>query len=468
VQTWRISADLIQYHRQATDPTHQREQPRNMLAALLIIPILTILIFLHELGHYTMARRAGVRVEEFGIGLPPRLWGYKRGDTIWSINWIPLGGFVRVLGEDGKDFSEESMQAKTPGQRATFLAAGSIMNFLTALVLIGVLLVGHGDPSSNVYVMDVVPDSPAESGGLVEGDRVLDIDGEPVSTDDDFRAATQDSLGTPMAVTVLRNGVEETFEVIPRENPPVGEGATGVRISNVTVANVVFEDVAAGSIASGYFEPGDQVLRIGNTEVIDSVSYDTAINEYLGETVEAVVERDGAEVTVALRLPASLGEDGETLGAEVVADIVFTAVNPLRAVPMTVVRFFEYIQLMFDGLVMILNGEIPLSDFAGPIGMGQLTSEVVEQSTVPQWVAVVTIMILLSLNLGLLNLLPLPALDGGRLMFVAIEVLRRGKRVAPEKEGLVHMVGLVMLLTLMIAIAFIDIDRIISGQSLLQ
>ncbi len=95
------------------------------MAALLIIPILTFLIFVHELGHYVMAKRAGVKVEEFGFGLPPRLYGIQRGETIWSINWIPLGGFVRVLGEDGKDFSGRSMQSKTPGQRASFLAAGS-------------------------------------------------------------------------------------------------------------------------------------------------------------------------------------------------------------------------------------------------------------------------------------------------------------------------------------------------------
>ena len=439
-----------------------------MLAALLIIPILTFLIFVHELGHFVMARRAGVRVEEFGFGLPPRIWGYKRGDTLWSINWIPLGGFVRVLGEDAKDYSEESMQSKTPGQRALFLGAGSIMNFLTAFVLIGILLVAHGDPTSNLYVVEVTPDSPAEFAGMQAGDRVMAIDGDEASSTDDFRKATDANLGSTMNVTVLRDGVEQTLPVSPRENPPVGQGATGIRISNVAVSDIVIDGVPAGSTAAAYFEPGDQILQIGNTEIIDSVSYEYAITRNAGESVDAVVKRDGAEVPLVLAIPADLGEEGETLGADVVAEVQFTPVNPIRAIPLTVERFFGFIQLMFEGLVMILNGEVPLSQIAGPIGMGQLTSEVVERSAVPGWVAVVTIMILLSLNLAILNLLPLPALDGGRLMFVAIEVLRRGKRVAPEKEGLVHMVGLVVLLTLMIAVAFVDIDRIISGQSFLQ
>ena len=439
-----------------------------MLTALLIIPILTFLIFVHELGHYVMARRAGVRVEEFGFGLPPRLWGYKRGDTIWSINWIPLGGFVRVLGEDGKDYSEESMQAKTAGQRALFLGAGSFMNFLTALVLIGVLLVAHGDPTSNLYVVEVTPDSPAETAGFEPGDRVLEIDGESANSTDDFRDATNANLGSTMDVTVLRNGVEQTLAVSPRENPPVGQGATGVRISNVNESNIIVESVPAGTVAAEFFQPEDQILQIGDAEIVDSVSYETAISRHAGETVEATVKRNGTEVPLMLAIPADLGENGESLGADIIAEVQFSPVNPIRAIPLTVERFFGFIELMFEGLVMILNGEVPLSQIAGPIGMGQLTSEVVERSTVPGWVAVITIMILLSLNLAILNLLPLPALDGGRLMFVGIEVLRRGKRVAPEKEGLVHMVGLVVLLTLMIAVAFVDIDRIISGQSLLQ
>lgn len=440
-----------------------------MLAALLIIPILTFLIFVHELGHYTMARRAGVRVEEFGFGLPPRLWGIQRGDTLWSINWIPLGGFVRVLGEDGKDYSEESMQSKTAGQRALFLGAGSIMNFITAFVLIGVLLVAHGERESNLYITDVSPDSPASAVGLEGGDQVIEIDGETSDSTSDFQNATNANLGEEMDLTVLRDGQVQTLTVVPRESPPVGQGAVGVVIGDASEANIVLEDVPADSLAASFFEQGDRVVSIADTLVVDQISWQFGISRHLGQEVPAVVERDGVETAIMLDLPAELPEDQtSTLGANVVADIHFERVGILQAIPMTFTQFFEFIRLMFDGLIMILNGEVPLSDVAGPIGMGQLTSEVVEQSTVPGWVAILTITIVLSLNLAILNLLPLPALDGGRLLFVLIEVLRRGKRVAPEKEGIVHMVGLVVLLTFMIAVAFVDIDRIISGQSLLQ
>ena len=440
-----------------------------MLAALLIVPILTFLIFVHELGHYTMARRAGVKVEEFGFGLPPRIWGIQRGETLWSINWIPLGGFVRVLGENGKDFSDRSMQTKTAGQRATFLAAGSIMNFLTAFVLIGVLIVAQGDPDSNVYITEVVPDSPALAAGIEAGDRVIEIDGEAVESTGDFRTATRENLGQTMEVTVLRDGALMTIPVVPRENPPAGEGATGVAISNVTIADIVVKEVPDGSLAGSIgFQKGDKILQVGGTEIIDRAAYQFSVQRNLGDLTDVVVLRDGVQTTIPASFPADLGDGDETLGAEMVAEVQFERPGLIHVIPMTVTQFFDYIRLMFEGLIMILNGEVPLSQIAGPIGMGQLTSEIVEQSTVPTWVAVTTITIILSLNLAILNLLPLPALDGGRLMFVAIEVLRRGKRVAPEREGLVHMVGLVVLLTFMIAIAFVDIDRLISGQSFLQ
>src|SRR5262245_16836086 len=116
-----------------------------------------------------------MRVEEFGFGLPPRVWGFRRGPTLYSINLIPLGGFVRVLGEDGKSFSNESMQSKTIGQRALFFAGGSIMNFLTAFVLIAALVAFQGKSTDNVYVTEVVPGSPAEAAGWQPGDRFVAI-----------------------------------------------------------------------------------------------------------------------------------------------------------------------------------------------------------------------------------------------------------------------------------------------------
>lgn len=441
----------------------------SFLNALYIIPILTFLIFVHELGHFITARRAGMKVEEFGFGLPPRLWGKQHGETIYSINAIPLGGFVRVLGEDGKDFQPRSMQAKSARQRALFFGAGSLMNFATAFVLIGVLLLLQGEPSSNTYIVDVVNDSPAQEAGWQPGDRILEVDGRSVSSTTEVVHITNQNSGEPMSVVLGRNGERVETTIVPRENPPEGEGRTGIRLSSALNSNIEVTDVPQGTpAAEAGLQAGDTIVEVNGERITDYLVYDIALRNNAGDTVEIVVRRAGELVTLQAPVPDNPPEDQEPLGANLLQDIQYDRTSLLTVVPDTIREFANTMQRMGEGLLMLIRGEVPLSGVAGPIGMGQLTSEIISQSAVPAWVALINLTILLSLNLAILNLLPLPALDGGRLVFVVVEILRRGKRVAPEKEGLVHFVGLVVLLTFMFAIAFVDIDRIISGNSLVQ
>jgi regulator of sigma E protease len=161
-------------------------------------------------------------------------------------------------------------------------------------------------------------------------------------------------------------------------------------------------------------------------------------------------------------------QDDPPLGERLIQDLQFQSV-PLVDIPGESINlFFGSIRQMGEGLLSLIRGETPLDDLAGPIGMGQLTSEVINESPMPLWITIANLMFILSLNLGLLNLLPLPALDGGRLLFVLIEVLRGGRRVSPEKEGMVHFFGMVLLLTVMLGIAFLDVERLLSGGSFLE
>ena len=437
--------------------------------ALYIVPILAFLILIHELGHFLTARRAGMRVEEFGIGLPPRLWGKKRGDTIWSINAIPVGGFVRVLGEDGRNTDNESMQSKTAGQRALFITAGSIMNFLTAFVLIAVLLGVHGQPSASAYVADVIPDSPAAEAGWQRGDQIIEVGGDSVDNAADVVSRTDDFIGDEMSVVLSRDGERIETTVVPRENPPEGQGRTGIRIMNAYASALTFAEVPEGSVAAeAGIQIDDEIVSIGGMPIENVIMYDDALLAHAGETTEFELLRDGDTVTVEVPIPNHTAGATNVLGTTLAQDVNYSRVGLLQLIPETVGQFFSTIQRMGEGLIMLLTGEVAFSDLAGPIGMGQLTSEVITQSVTPTWVTLLNITILLSLNLAILNLLPLPALDGGRLIFVIVEVLRRGKRIAPEKEGMVHFIGLVILLGLMFAIAFVDIDRIVSGDTLLQ
>lgn len=438
----------------------------SLLNALFIVPILAFLILVHELGHYMAARKAGMRVEEFGFGLPPRIWGKQRGDTIWSINAIPFGGFVRVLGEDGKNTEGESMQSKSAGQRALFITAGSIMNFLTAFVLIAVLIGAHGQPSATAVIAAVVPDSPAATAGWQPGDQFVEVEGKRVNGAVEVIDRANDHLGEEITVIISRDGELVTTQITPRENPPEGQGPTGIRIVNTFDSPLRFAEVESGSaIEAAGIQAGDKIVSIGGTPVPNIVAYDKAITGNAGQATEFELLRGSETLKVTVDIPAG---DNPDPGAVLAQDVVFERVGIVRLIPETVRYFFSTLQRMGEGLIMLITGEVSVRDMAGPIGMGQLTSEVLTESASPTWVTLANITILLSLNLAVLNLLPLPALDGGRLVFVILEVLRRGKRVAPEKEGMVHFIGLVVLLGLMFAIAFVDIDRIVSGDSLLQ
>ncbi|MEX2426525.1 MAG: RIP metalloprotease RseP [Thermomicrobiaceae bacterium] len=438
------------------------------MSALYIIPILAVLILIHEIGHFVSARMVGIRVMEFGLGLPPRVIGRVRGGVIYSLNAIPLGGFVRVHGEDGKADDEDSLHAKSKTQRSIFYAAGSFMNFALAIVLVMILIGVRGEPVNHVYVADVVPDSPAAEAGWQSGDRFLAVDGSEVDEMADVVTTTHDHAGDTMAVTVLRGGEEIETEVSPRENPPEGEGRTGIEITSSPRGSLHVGEVESDSPASDAgIQAEDRLVEIEGREVTDASIFTIMLAENEGAEVDLTLDRSGEEVSTTLMVPEA-GEENQQpeIGIMVQQDIDAASVPIWQIIPLGFAETWNILTAFYEGIMMLISGEAPLDGVAGPIGMGQLASEVLEVSPEPAWVALANLTILLSLNLGILNLLPLPALDGGRLLFVVIEALR-GRPISPEREGLVHLLGLVMLLGLMFFIAFLDIERLISGDSIL-
>lgn len=350
-----------------------------------IIPILFVLILIHEWGHFATARWVRIKVEEFGFGLPPRLFGWTRDGVLYSINALPFGGFVRMLGEDRSSDDPQSFNQKRPWQRALVTGAGALMNFLFAVILLTAVAAGFGQPipTGRAEINAVAAGSPAAEAGWRSGDVILSVGGTPVREYRELTPLINQFRGQSVAVEVMRGGQTVMTTVTPRQSPPEGQGATGV-------------------------------------------------------TIAPEVEYARAPVWEAL--PASFGTALRISGT------------------------------MLEGLGMMIqslfNPAVNVGPVAGPIGMGQLVGEAVTQSQLPLWVTLANLTALLSLNLFLINLLPLPALDGGRLLFIIIEVLR-GRRVHPDREGMVHFVGLVVLLALIMVISVLDINRIFSGRALL-
>ena len=363
-----------------------------ILTVISFLLVLSVLVLIHELGHFLTAKKLGIKVEEFGIGFPPRVFGKKIGETLYSVNLLPIGGFVKLYGEDnaggGKiggggnvagDISR-AFFARPLWQRMLVVTSGVIMNFILAVVIISSLFATQGValPTEKVTISEVAKNSPADKAGIKKDDQIVKINGANITTPETFISETQKHKGKQVEITVLRNGESRVVSLIPRENPPKGEGAMGVSISNIEIKKYTWwEAPFYGTLEAGKF---------------------------------------------SLLIAQGLGQ--------MVMDFATTGTKP-------------------EGV-------------AGPIGVAQLTGEAVKVGVA----AVLWFAALLSLNLAVLNILPIPALDGGRFFFMVIEMITR-KKVSPRYEAIAHGVGLIVLLGLMALITALDVTRLIQGKSIL-
>ncbi len=410
-------------------------------AWLLIVPVLAFLIFVHELGHFLAAKRFGIKVLEFGFGFPPRMFGIQRGETLYSINWIPLGGFVRMLGEENAagvpDSAEQSrleeegadpdagrrFTEQTPLKRTIVLVAGSFMNFLTPLVIFTIIFLLPRDvPVGTVFINSVAPRSPAAEAGIRPRDQILSVNGERVRNHLELIDRVRSNVGTETELNIRRGSivsglgqspefsVVETVTVVPRSNPP------SFRVVETVTDPQTQVNLREARRYDGQLEVGD-TLSQGAVGVVIGTS-----------NVRFVKERQPA----------------------------------LDAVPSAVERIWEVLTLTKNGFQDWASGG-PNPGFTGPIGIAQATGEVAEIGISPlfEWIA------LISISLGIINILPIPALDGGKLVFVIVEWVRGGKRISSRREGLVHIVGFAVLIGLILIVSFFDITRILSGESLI-
>lgn len=440
-------------------------------SGLWIVPVLAVLILVHELGHFFAARMCGVKVEEFGIGIPPRLFGWTRNGVLWSINAIPFGGFVRVKGEDGSNVEPDSMNAKPPHQRAFFLAAGAAMNIVFAVLLMFIVLGVKGDLHQNIYIAEVSGGSPAARAGWQSGDRVVKINGHTVETTTEVASQTNKYGDREMRVTIERRGQLIDTYVTPRKNPPEGQGHVGILMQQENVGIIRADAVAPGGAADAAgIQPGDEFVSVNGRPIDDFFSLKAEFSRFTGTTVDVIVRRGEALLSTSMAVP-NLGPREDVflaLGLPTLRSIPqFEQIPWTEIVPRGFSESYHATRLMLDQIRTIFTDREALTQVAGPIGMGQITSELIQESPLPVWFVLAQLSIILSLNLAVLNLLPLPALDGGRLFFVLIEIIRGGRKIAPEREGLVHFAGLVLLIGLMFVIAFRDVDRILGGHSFL-
>jgi regulator of sigma E protease len=352
------------------------------MSLVIFFLVLSILVIVHEFGHYWVAKKNGIWVEEFGFGLPPRIWGKKVGETLYSINALPFGGFVKLHGENSEENIKDpkrSFLSKNKKIRSAVIVAGVVMNFLLAVFAfaIGYTFSGFPKETENVRILEIADGTPAKEAGFQSEDIVRTVNGEPVKSTENFVSLVEDKKGSEVTFGIERNGEMLSLPATPRAEHPENEGSLGVVISTTEV----------------YFPPVWQRPFLG-------VYYGFKDAIFWGK-------------------------------------IVITG----------------FIKIFTD----LAGGTVP-KDVAGPVGIYALTTRASEFGIL----SLINFVGILSVNLAILNIIPFPALDGGRLLFIVIERLF-GKKVLPRIESIFHTVGMAILLLLIFAITAYDIRRLIEA-----
>jgi len=376
------------------------------MTLLIFIIILSVLVLVHEFGHFIVAKKNGIRVEEFGLGLPPRVFGRKIGETVYSFNLLPFGGFVKLTGEDDTEVTSKSdpksFVSKSPRVRAAILVAGVTMNLKLAVVVFQFVLASNNyktlylplffehtfrfgrTETANTVVASYTEESAGKDAGIEVGEAIIEINDIPVYSIDDVKMQVKDKSGKEIKVLLMdlrrqSSGEVRSINLMPLEDEE-GKGIIGVYMTKAVTLNYEDKKIAAGFLHS-----------------YNMLSY--------------------SGVTFANLIKASL--DAHSVA--------------------------------------------PVSEgIAGPVGIYSVVGNILSYSGPKVILSLLDLVALMSLSLAFLNIMPFPALDGGRLVFVFLEIIRGGKKVSPNFEANVHKWGMIFLLGLIVLITFKDVFKILS------
>jgi len=430
------------------------------VAIIIILFLVTLLvaIYLHELGHFFAARRAGVKVEEFGIGIPPRLFGIKRGETVYSLNAIPIGAFVKAAGENDPTVPR-SLAGKGPWTRLGIFAAGPLVNILLAFVLLSAFLAlpvsfvtGNG-----LMVHSVSVNSSAEEAGIEPGDIILEVEGQPVHRWGDMQNMVNSvEEGAEVTLLLSRNSQEIQTTVKPKFDPELQR-----RIIGVLLCWNMISQVEEGSAAyEAGIKAGDTVLSINGQGIYNEESMSSALYSIgEGEEINMVLLRNGKTVSISLTNEGYNTLPGVELrwvdGVHIEQERL-----PVWKAVYSGAKYIVYMPVLIVEAIPVII-ERPDLALVGPIGAGQLTVEIVRSSGLSNILFMGGV---ISLGLGMFNLFPIPPLDGGGMLVALIEGFRHGKRLSPRTVRLAQTIGTAFLIALIVLVTFSDVYRLIIGK----
>jgi regulator of sigma E protease len=426
---------------------------------LALIFVLGVMIFVHELGHFATAKFFGIRVDVFALGFGPRLFGFRRGDTDYRVCALPLGGYVKMKGENPDEElsgDDDEFLTRPKWQRFLVLINGPLMNVALAFVLLAVVYARGVEAETYrtdpVTIGWVLAGSPAAQTELAPGDRVLAVDGEPIPSWQEFELRVLISGGQPIDITVANDSGQRVITATPERRPPSDQGYLGVAPPFEPVIGFVVPDSPA--MEAG-LQPNDRFLEVEGIPIRDWSQLTDIIQERPDQLTQLLIERDGAEQRISATpgtLPAELG-GGMGLGVFRVFEMERRSFGFVGALRQSAREIGRQTALIGEILSRLFTGRMSMRTLSGPIEIARYSGLAASSGDpfVLFW-----FMGIVSLQLGLLNLLPIPVLDGGHIAVLAFEGLIRRDLSMAVKEKMMT-IGVVLLVTLMLVVITFDI-----------
>jgi len=428
------------------------------MSILLAIVALSFLIIIHELGHFLVAKAFKVKVNEFSLFMGPKLFGFQKGETTYSLRLIPLGGYVKMEGEEEVSDDDRAFNKKPVGVRAAIIAAGPIMNILIALIFAFIIMAQSG--FNTTQVKTVLPGSVAEQNGIQVGDTLQKYNGKTIYQVVDLEIFAYPLTNESVDLQYERNGETKTVHITPnraQDGYMLGFSPLVKEIDGAD-SNVVAEVSDKSPAVEAGLKKGDRIIKLNGIAINSRRDVAKVVDQTKQNNITITVKRDGNVQNLKPVAPtARKTSELKAIGVDFKRSEGGFVNNLKGSIGYTI----STSRSIYYSLGWLFTGTVPVSDLSGPIGITTIIKDVVELSPsfIDKVLNLLSFTAMISINLGLVNLLPFPALDGSKLILLLIEKIRK-KPLNPEKEALITMVGFVLLISLMIYVTFNDILRI--------
>ncbi len=435
-----------------------------------LIIVLGVLVFFHELGHFLMARLFGVGVEKFSLGFGPRLFGKTVGETDYRVSAIPLGGYVKMVGEDpDSEVSEEekavSFTHKPVWQRFIIVAAGPVFNIVLAIVIYYFLFVSLGSEGLKPIIGQVAENSPAFHAGIQVGDTVLRVNDKPVVIFDDIDDILDEAKSDEAVFTISRGGSNIVVSVKPELKTfmdVLGDESKGYYTGAKPPQRVYIESVLSKSPAKkGGLKQFDQVLSIDGVLIDKWETLVSVISKSEGKELEFRINRNKEELIYTFAPILDPNDSVYRVGIKCFEsgyETLIKEIGPVEAIGKSIEKTWFISKFMIRAVIKIIAGGLPRSELGGPIMIAKMAGDQARAGIDK----LISFIALISINLAILNFLPIPVLDGGHLMFFTIEAIK-GSPVSSNAREIAQQIGMLLLLALMIFVFYNDLSRVFAG-----